>query len=185
MSNQKDLKQPELATIVLDNARYFTESTSKILSSIFGVSVDGTSAPVECQSHRIEKGYFASILFIGSAFGEFILCAPESTLRSIFPEVTEEDSLQDTLAEALNIVVGQCLPHLSRTFDKITMTAPRTGSGNIKLPDVRAYQATIETAGGPVTCLIYVDQMKLDLATSYKEVVHTLSEANQELKTDQ
>jgi len=130
-------------------------------------------------------------------YGEYILSMDESTAAGILgmPQAAPEDireDLKDAFAEILNTAVGETITGLKDTYKKLTFAAPRITFGITIYPDISGSCANIHTSSGDIECHFYLDTMRLELATSYEEVMQalvksnkTLEKANKQLKEQQ
>jgi two-component system, NtrC family, sensor kinase len=179
-------------TVLVDNTKLFSEKISRIYFEMFGLPILSISEPLIVQSGIPLEGYIASLLFIGTTFGEFLIQISETSLEKIFSEFSDPTQKLDAFSESLNMAAGQCLPRLGKFCEKITITAPRVSIGKVRYPKVKSATCVLETAHGQINCILFLDKMKLDVAVSYKQIISDLSkvndglnEANQKLQFQQ
>ena len=171
-----------------------TEAFSKDVASVFegllGTHCRPSGRVTNAGSVKSNKPVFISIFFTGIVYGEFILALKQDTAQKIIKNSGLETPVDQStpskmdyspLSEALNIIVGSSLIHLSRYFDKLTLTAPRVYTGEITYPKFNAGLALLQCDFGEIECHFYYDRMKLDLAVSYQDAVQSLVEANRTL----
>lgn len=180
-----DLKEE----IVLPNVEYFSSICLGYFQSILNIKF--TNTPTTCSSNGVfsNKNIFVSILFTGTVFGEYILaldrtlaCKMVSQMRGEDDRAEIEDAdIIEVLTEFLNISVGQSVVSLTKKFEKLTITAPKVLFGKASYPKVTTGKVVLKSPHGDVECLLYVDQMKLDIAQSYKAALGTLTRTNTEL----
>ncbi len=171
----------QLEHALVANSTKYAAFLSEVLTGMFEINCSMDRKPEILNELAPYEGYTASILFIGTAFGEFVLRIQKPVARKLFKNCSSDLELEDALVEALNIAVGQCMPFLGETFHKLTITSPRITSGKSKLPKVKAAEVLLNTPDGAISCVFYIDQMKLDIASSYKEIISNLSLANREI----
>lgn len=146
-----------------------------------GIRINDTTNPSS------KKSFHASIYFTGMVYGEYILSMDESTANALLgmPEESSDESrelLIDTFAEIANTVVGGTIVHLRDTYKKLTFSAPRIIFGQTVYPHINSSVSYVDTPHGKIECHFYLDTMRLELATSYEEVMETLVKSNKVLE---
>ena len=169
----------------------FCQITERTLGDMFGVATQIDPDIREENSVITDKTFFVSIHYTGTVFGEYLLAMDEETaarLIGIEEEINDDnrsevrDEICDTLSEILNMVVGEAIVELQRTYAKLTITAPRVFFGNIRYPRFRTGSASMSTEIGDIECHFCLDLMRLNLAESYSEAMGSLLEVNSKLK---
>ncbi|WP_374074223.1 ATP-binding protein [Bdellovibrio bacteriovorus] len=176
-----DLYQKE----ILDNTRSFSEICAKNLASIFSLQTHRSTPSYSNSGIHSDKRISISVLFTGVVYGEFILAMSEETASKILNTSSEEtfqDEVVDNFGELLNLIVGEGIVGLTKIYSNLTITAPKIYFGKIRYPKVKCGKVTMQTPHGDIECFLYVDHMKLDIATSYQEAMSSLVVANQELR---
>ena len=178
-------------TDICENAQYFLESTRSVLADMFGIESEVVRPVRECASIQTAHRFVISIFYTGTVFGEYILALPEETALRILGIEPDDPSggreqaraeICDAFSEALNMIVGDSITELHKTFSKLTFTAPRILFGEPRYPQVKTAYGVIGCEHGEIECHFYLDGMRLDLATSYEEALASLLEVNKKLK---
>ena len=176
---------------IIENTEYFLTTTQQVLSSMFGVSSTVSEMVEKKKSLQTDKQFIVSIFFTGTVYGEYILAMNESTAMQIIGEVpggSPEDldyaktEISEAFSEVLNMIVGESITQLHKTYSKLTFATPRVFFGQVRYPMINTGSCTLTCDAGDIECHFYLDCMRLDLATSYEEAVHALLEANEKLK---
>lgn len=175
--------------IVIPNVEYFSSICQGYFESLLNIKF--TSSAVTCSSNGVvsNKNIFVSILYTGTVYGEYILaldrelaCKMVNWMRGGDDgSAVENADIVEVLTEFLNIAVGQSVVSLTKNFEKLTITAPKVFFGIANYPKVTTGKVTLASAHGDVECLLYVDQMKLDIAESYKAALGSLTKTNTDL----
>lgn len=177
----------ENSRIILEQqAVNFTECVKEVLENLSGEKVSVEQKPALTKSLMLENDITVSIFFVGSVFGEFIISLPKAAAKKLLltqlpDENLSDDDLRDGLSEALNMASGQQLKSLATHFSKLTIMTPRSFSGKVFYPSVLSMQAILKLGENLIHVCLYLDEMKLDIAESYKNSVVQLKSANQEL----
>lgn len=186
MSTAKKLDRKE--DIIIPNAEYFASICLGYFESLLNIKFEKSS--VLCSSTGVfsNKDIFVSILYTGTVYGEYILaldrelaCKMVNWMRGDDSSPVENAEIVEVLAEFLNIAVGQSVISLTKNFEKLTITAPKVFFGVANYPKVTTGKVTLKSDHGEVECLLYVDQMKLDIAESYKAALSNLTKTNSDL----
>ena len=184
---------------VTEHVNTFANVVSSALQDMLGVDALVDGAGEATTSPTSEREVSAAIYFTGMVYGEYILSLDLATAGAMLgmdadTAVSEEsqDDIRDALAEILNTAVGEAIVELRHTYQKLTFTAPRVIFGRCSYPSVTSALAHVDTAAGRLECRLFLDAMRLDLATSFEEVMsalmdsnQTLSKANEQLKEQQ
>lgn len=166
-------------------------ATQQAISSMFGVPTKLLQSVGEHKSLSTDKQFIVSIFYTGTVYGEYILAmAPETAMTIIGhdPDSNGEalqeakTDISDAFSEALNMIVGESITQLHKVYSKLTFTTPRIHFGEVRYPNVMTGSGTLECDAGAIECHFYLDCMRLDLATSYDEAVHSLLGVNNKLK---
>ena len=176
-------------TDIVDNTRYFIETAQRVFAEMFGYESTATGEVEQRNSLSTECGMILSIYYTGTVYGEYILALDESTaMRIIGSDADSEDleevrtDLCDAFSEALNMIVGESITHLHKSYSKLTFTTPRIIFGETRYPQVTTGFGTLKGDVGDIECHFYLDSMRLDLAASYEEAMHSLLSVNEKLK---
>jgi signal transduction histidine kinase len=180
---------------VLGNVKKFAEISVKVFNSMLASDyVIGTSEIPNEGISIAENKVVVSIMFTGMVYGEYILVLNEDVASKLLVQasgapadpkktITQTRSeIADTFSELLNIIVGESVVELGTVFKKLTITAPKVLFGQANYPKVRAGKSMLASSFGNIDCYLYVDRMKLDIASSYKDAMSSLVLANTELK---
>lgn len=178
--------------LLSENTLKFSESVSSMLEGMFGPSFI-PDKNVNLESGVIsDKNFFVSIFFTGMVYGEYLLVMNEETAASILGQTFKGKSgveleqarqeISSAFCELLNMVVGESIVGLIRVYQKITLTPPRSFFGSINYPKVMTGKTTLRMGNDNIDCYLYVDRMKLDIASSYKEALVKVLHAHKELK---
>jgi len=175
-----------------EQTKIFVENTKSTLEDMFGLKCCDAHDLQVCNAVSTEKKFIVTALYTGTVYGEYILALDEKTAARILgmadADTSGEDILtmrrdiSDAFSEVINTVAGECLVALGKRYKKLTYTAPRIYFGQMALPAIKTGKATLTTEWGDLECHFYLDFMKLDLATSYKDVMDSLLISNKELK---
>lgn len=174
--------------IVIPNVEYFASICLDHFESLLNIKF--AKSPVVCSASGAvsSKTIFVSILFTGTVYGEYTLALDSGLAIKMVHWMRGDDTLPvenadvvEVLTEFLNIAVGQAVVSLTRSFEKLTITAPKVFFGTTNYPKVTTGKVTLASEHGDVECLLYVDQMKLDIAESYKAALNNLTKTNTDL----
>ena len=176
---------------LIQHTELYLECVQRRLEGMFDLSECTRSQAIETRSLETKKSFIVSIYYTGTVYGEYILAMDEETAAKVLGMETPIASLDrqkvredicDAFTEALNMVVGESIVDLRREYPKLTFASPRVFFGEVRYPAFRTGKGTIETSAGPIECHVCVDSMRLDLATSYDEVIRSLLDVNEKLK---
>ena len=172
--------------------RESVEILSKTLQQ-FVKNFTGMTGKCEKQTEfqsAIEKDdeLLVSILFTDEVFGEFIFGVPKETISKILSIDIEADECIgesiDFLKEAVNIAAGKAMKVIYDNFSEVTLTAPKAVIGKIVLPETtKIAKGTVSFDAGVIHCYVYIDQMRLDLATSFNKTKEELKKIQKKLIT--
>ena len=179
-----------------DHSKTFSRVVSEMLNMMFGVQSQTSNEVLETDSPTSRADFHISIYFTGMVYGEYILSMNEDTAINLLGLAKGDDDTEETLCDAfselLNTVVGEAITELNKTYKKLTFAAPRITFGRTVFSKIASSLSHIETDKGKIECHFYLDTMRLDLATSYEEVMtalvdsnHILEDANKRLKEQQ
>lgn len=179
------------------HTQHFAQIVSQTMNMMLGVTTEPATDVHDTGNPSSDKSFHIAIYFTGMVYGEYILSMDESTAHKVLnlPEESTEETraiLKDTFAEILNTVVGEAIIDLRDTYKKLTFAAPKITYGVTHYPDINSSMSKLDSSAGEIECHFYLDTMRLELATSYEEVMHalvgsnkTLEKANQQLKEQQ
>lgn len=175
---------------ITNHAEYFAVICQEYFDSLLKKKFNESQIRHSTNGVKSKKEIFASILFTGSIYGEYILALDRSLARKMVawmkvdgnPETTSDQEIVEVLSEFLNIVVGQSVTSLTKNFEKLTITSPRVFFGSANYPSASTGSVVLSSDDGDVECLIYIDQMKLDIAESYKAALQSITKANSDLQ---
>lgn len=136
----------------------------------------------------VDDKVMVSILFTGTVYGEYILAIEKKSANYLCSKIGDEknenqnEEFLEKLGEVLNLIVGQSVSELNAAFEKLTITAPKVVYGSTVLPKIKTGHISLFSDFGALECILYIDEMKLDIAESYKTALGSLSLAHNELK---
>lgn len=192
MSQSPDRSSDLFQSQVLDNVQKFAESSAKLFNSMLGSSFVANKAEIPKDGIAIsENKIIASIMFTGMVYGEYMFVLDEKVAANLIAQTANVEpksaeqlrtEIADTFGELLNVVVGESVVGLGKIFKKLTITAPKILFGQANYPKIRTGKAVLTSSAGTIDCYLYIDRMKLDIASSYKEAMSSLVQANKELK---
>jgi two-component system, NtrC family, sensor kinase len=186
--NNARISQPKsqgvLQIEIMKFTRDFAETVARIGGAMLNTEFTVRSVDYIETGLSSRLGMFCSILFTGTVYGEYMLAvSPEASARLMQGAGYREEDASDTLCEFLNVVVGESIVDLGRTYEKLTLTSPRMYSGSIHYPKIRTGRAVLESTNGIVECYFFLDLMKLDISSSYSLALGSLEKAHGELQT--
>lgn len=169
--------------ILEDNGQFFSETTVHYFEQFSGKKLNANFEEAKLVNvSEIKSDYIISISYLGMVFGEYIISLKKETACKIFEEFgSDEETIQGCLKEVINMITGKSITKLGGAFDKLTITTPKLIKGSLTLADLTLAVANINTEFGSIQCYIYIDRMKLDLASSYKDTIDILKTTNQQL----
>ncbi|MCG8651197.1 MAG: chemotaxis protein CheX [Pirellulales bacterium] len=176
---------------IAEHTDVYSTIVQRTLEEMFAIATLQRSAPEVTPSVQTDRSFLVSIYYTGTVYGEYLIALDETTAAQIigFDEpLTDEnrdqvrDEICDALSELLNTIVGESIVDLQKTYAKLTLTAPRVVFGKIRYPQFRTGSSVLTTEAGEIECHFCLDLMRLDLATSYDEAMHSLLEVNTQLK---
>lgn len=178
--------------LIEENTLRFSDSVSNTLEAMFGPSFKSDKS-VKLESGVIsDKNFFVSIFFTGMVYGEYLFVMNDETAASILGQTLKGKSgveleqarqeISSAFCELLNMVVGECIVGLIRVYPQMTLTPPRSFFGSINYPKVITGKTTLNSGAESIDCYLYIDRMKLDIASSYKEALVKVLQAHKELK---
>lgn len=175
------------------NTKTFADVAAKNINSMLEVS--SRAKPVSFSNDGVVTGsnVCVSIMFTGMVYGEYILALDINLAAKMigksFDNLTPEQSqdlkseIGEYFREILNVTVGESILGLTQVYQKLTMTAPRVLFGEVKYPKLKTGKSAVVNKYGEVECFLYVDQMKLDIADSYKTALLSVVNANKDLRS--
>ncbi len=176
---------------------HFAEVLANTLNMMLGTSSRADTDVVDTENPSSDKNFHVGIYFTGMVYGEYFLSMDETVALSILglpSDMGEEGrgDLKDAFSEILNTAVGEAITGLRETYKKLTFAAPRITFGKTLYPNISSSRSEVITDHGNIECHFYLDAMRLELATSYEEVMQalvtsnkTLEKANTQLKEQQ
>ena len=178
--------------IISANTKKFSETAVEMLEVMFSANLKAATPDVSTNGFGIEKDFFVSIFFTGMVYGEYILATNQETVASILgidlknkqglELVNARKDMTDGFCELLNMIVGQSIVELNKTYQKLTVTPPRISFGSLVYPKVTMGKSILTFDKGTVECYLYIDRMKLDIASSYKDALVTVLKAHKDLQ---
>lgn len=190
---QKAQNMDPLEIEIIKNVKTFAQVTQKNLEAMFAVNCQPASPNYSKSGIKTNKSLIVSVLFTGTVFGEFVLALNAETGAKILghtligkDEVEKHKLLQEmseVFSEILNLTVGESIVELTNTYKKLTITAPKVYFGHAIYPSVNCGMSVLNCAFGEIECHLYVDRMKLDIASSYEEAMNSLMSVNTELRS--
>lgn len=179
--------------MIMMNTEIFAEVAAKNIYAL--LQVESRAKPVRYSEDGIDSknNIYVSILFTGIVYGEFIFALNSEMGAKFIGKSTEGLSaeklaelnleISEIFSEILNITSGEAIRGLTEIYQKVTVTAPRVYFGKVGYPRVKTGKTALMTKFGEIECFLYVDQMKLDIAESYKSAMVLIVNANRALRT--
>lgn len=187
-SDQED----QFLNTVLKSAEKYSAILASTLDGMFAIKL--ATGKSELIDHRMasDKNFYVSILFTGLVYGEYILATDENTAAKIIGQdmtgkTNEEKAkirqeITEVFCEVLNIVVGESVVSLNQMYKKLTITPPRVYFGSVTYPKVKMAKTVLTSEPGTLESYMFIDRMKLDIASSYKEALVSVLTAHKELQ---
>lgn len=178
----------EIQELLVQNTKLFSEKTLEVLEIFAPGNYKKENDFSLSQGNYLIDKVIVSILFTGTVYGEYVLAIDKPSAVYLCSCVGENSSQNQheeflqKLGEILNLIVGQSVTELNNSFEKLTITAPKVVYGTTVLPKIQTGHVVLSSKYGNVECLLYIDQMKLDIAESYKSALSSLTLAHNDLK---
>lgn len=155
----------------------YSDSIQKTLRDLFSISVGGHELPHSINKLKEQDNLYFSILFTGQVYGEFLIGLTKMTAIKMLGlsydtekenEIYEENRTEilDTFKEVANIAAGATLASFREVFSDISITPPRSIEGYITLSSYQIESVSLQHEFGELSCYIYVDNMRLDIANT-------------------
>ena len=177
--------------IIATSVAKFSEDSADVLHNVFAAQCKIETPEIVTEDLGGQHNLFVSILFTGVVYGEYILATDEKTAAALLNLKLDETTsgalsparseIADAFCEALNLIVGTSVVGLNHIYRKITITPPKVNFGMVGYPKVTAGRARLTTVHGPIDCYLFIDRMKLDIASSYQEALGSMMVAHKEL----
>lgn len=185
--------QPEnFQKILVDGVGRFGKTSARIMKDLFGMEFQEGASHMGPTGIDGASRMFISVLFTGTIYGEYILALDEKVAAKIVGHDLNGKSEKEIMAlrveigqafaEVLNIAVGECITDLGNVYEKLTITSPRVLWGHMAYPRVHNSRMQLECTHGSLEVFLYVDRMKLDVASSYRDALDSLGLAHSELQ---
>lgn len=180
--------KPETQELLVKNTNFFSEKTLETLNIFAPGEYKKQNSFSRTEGNLLIDKVIVSILFTGTVYGEYVLAIDKSSavyLCSCMGESSSQNQHEEflqKLGEILNLIVGQSVTELNNSFEKLTITAPKVVYGTTVLPKIQTGHVGLGSKYGNIECLLYIDQMKLDITESYKSALSSLTLAHNELK---
>lgn len=171
----------------------YSGSIQKTLKELFSISVGQSETSQSTNKLKEKDNLYFSILFTGQVYGEFLIGLTKKTaikMLGIPYEQEKENEIYEknrsdilgTFREIANIAAGATLVSLKEVFDDLSLTPPRSIEGYITLSSSQIESVSLAHEAGELSCYIYVDYMRLDIANTLvkKEVILGLEKEKQE-----
>lgn len=191
------MEDQEVRTLQTEISKVLAEAFCLFVKNFTGIS-GSTHEAQETENHiDPEDDIFVSLFFTGQVHGEFIFGTKKEYIFSLLNlESNNGDHLNavlDFLSEAANVAAGHGLKVVGDKYNKVTLTAPKTILGTLKLPPTMHVSRHEANCGNQrINCYSYIDLMRLDLAVSFKETIgklrstyRDLSHAKAEIETSE
>lgn len=158
----------------------YSNSIRSTMQNLFDIDLK-IDSHVEKTNHLAEdEDIYFSIFFTGQVYGELLIGINRKIALDVLNiPYTDKDAQQvywdnretvmDTFKEIINIAAGQALSHLKVAYPQVTITPPRATEGKLSLADFEFAQVKLSHQAGKFSCYMYVDQMKLDIATTLEQ----------------
>lgn len=172
----------------------YSRSIQNALHDILNVNVTATTDAERVSQLEEEDNLFFSILITGQIYGEFLFGLNKKTALKMLGIGIEDDKqayiqnrldVLDAFKEVINIAAGKTLAELKNVFPDLSITPPKAVEGHITLPNYEMARTYLHHLSGRLSCYIYIDYMKLDVATLLekdKELLKISNEKQEELK---
>lgn len=177
--------------LLLSSVDHFGRSFGRVLNGMLGTT-SSMVAPSFCKNGiETTNSVLVSVLFTGTVYGEYVLSFSPQVAAKLLGREFSESAVQDPefraevadmFRELLNMSVGECVTDLGEFFSNLTITAPRICFGSISFPRIAAGRIELATSAGAIECYLYIDRMRLDIASSYRGALESLTVAHDELK---
>lgn len=168
-------------TILNQQALLYGNELGRVLSQLGFLKEPKVEVLPLSRSLSLNSDFVASISFVGMVTGEFILTLSRAQAKTVFPDTTTDSEIRDSLTESLNMAAGSRIRDLSQIFQKLTITPPRFVSGELVYPSVKNIPIQIKAGETVIQAYLYIDQMRLDIAESYKQIIVDLKSTNEDL----
>jgi two-component system NtrC family sensor kinase len=168
-------------SFLVQEAHFYGQTLAAVLKNLTEFSPTSIEVGRPESTLRIGQSNIATVPFMGSVAGEFILSIPAETLKRMLPRVTQPGEAESIMTESLNMASGASLARLSEQYEQLTLTPPRFFFGSATYPNLRNIEIRIEGNQGTVHAYLFIDLMKLDIAESYHRLISELTQSNNQL----
>lgn len=180
------MQRQEIKSLQIKTAKTLADSLGLFVHNYLGLLSATTNFTQAENKMDPSDDIFISLFFTGQVHGEFIIGTKKQYLFSMLKldpkNETHFDEAVDFLSEAVNVASGYGLKIVAEHFKKVTLTAPRTILGYLKLPPtVVISRFSLIYGTMHINCYSYIDLMRLDLATTFTETIDKLSNTYREL----
>lgn len=159
------------------SCRVYSESIKQTMHNLFAIELDVASDVEKINHLDDQEDIYFSIFFTGQVYGELLIGINRVTalrLLAIPVEPGQEaksywdnrTAVMETFKEIINIAAGQALRYLKEAYPQVTITPPRATEGRLSLADFEFNKVKFAHTSGDFSCYMYIDQMRLDVATA-------------------
>lgn len=178
------LQHNQLIECLERNCTAFSDQISNNVKKYLETEYSQTQSGLDSQHFNDQDIHF-SILFNGSVYGEFIISLKKSlAVKLALGEegcfASGKEDVLDAFKEILNISVGRIMESLGEEFDHLSITSPRVTVGELYFPDLPLFTNKITSAEDSIYCSLYIDQMKLTIASEFQEQSKKIEESEEE-----
>jgi len=163
----------------------YSRSIKNTLSRLLNIDVASSNQIESTTSFESDEDIYFSIFFTGQIYGEFVIGVNRKTAAEMLglakTDNLDEDQraeLIDAFKEIINIAAGTTLTDMRNTFADLSITPPRSIEGRITLSNLNLYKMKLDHPSGHISCYVYVDYMKLEVASIIQESEQEKEELN-------
>ncbi|MGE4132419.1 MAG: ATP-binding protein [Bdellovibrionales bacterium] len=167
---------------------FYAQSVQNTLADLFDIKTVEDATIARSTGLGSEDEISFSILFTGQIYGEFLIGMSRQTAMNLLglssdspgPDGynTHRENIIETFQEVINIAAGRTLGQMKTHFPELSITPPRAIEGHVTLSNFEVYRKKLRHSAGEMTCYVYVDYMKLDVA----ELIQKQTVRQEELK---
>lgn len=155
----------------------YSGSVQRTLKDLFSIDVGSKDVSHSITKLKEKENLYFSIFFTGQIYGEFLIGLTKKTAIKMLgipydaaneTEIFDNNKsdILDTFKEVANIAAGATLASFKEMYDGLSITPPRSIEGYMTLSSYQIESVSLENDCGELSCYIYVDYMRLDIANS-------------------
>ena len=150
----------------------FSQNCHKTLHSIFNLEqpadeISDINITIS-DTYTPQNELIVHIPFYGSISGDFLLSVNEAEWQQSLKDSIsshENNLVNSSLKEFLNIAVGQTIPFITKDFTNLNYSSPRIIRGQLEYPNSEIISSTINHQGLPsLEIAIAIDLMKTNIS---------------------